>query len=171
MKTAIVLFVALMGLGANAAAVNWNVNGIKSSPATDVAAGWLVQVFDASVEFDYEKALAGDIASWSESYVVEASTFRVSGSTTLDNGAKKDIYAVIYDAASIADAKYYIVSDIKSISANAAGSTVSASFGNMGLNNSSNKFLNSTWTAVPEPTSGLLALFGFAGLALRRRRA
>lgn len=29
----------------------------------------------------------------------------------------------------------------------------------------------STWTAVPEPTSGLLMLLGMAGLALRRRRA
>jgi len=27
------------------------------------------------------------------------------------------------------------------------------------------------WTAVPEPTSGLLMLLGMAGLALRRRRA
>ena len=27
------------------------------------------------------------------------------------------------------------------------------------------------WVAVPEPTSGLLMLLGFAGLALRRRRA
>ena len=30
---------------------------------------------------------------------------------------------------------------------------------------------NGTWTAVPEPTSGLLMLLGMAGLALRRKRA
>ena len=30
---------------------------------------------------------------------------------------------------------------------------------------------NATWSAVPEPTSGLLMLLGMAGLALRRRRA
>ena len=31
--------------------------------------------------------------------------------------------------------------------------------------------VSSSWTAVPEPTSGLLMLVGLAGLALRRRRA
>lgn len=30
---------------------------------------------------------------------------------------------------------------------------------------------NATWSAVPEPTSGLLMLLGVAGLALRRKRA
>ena len=30
---------------------------------------------------------------------------------------------------------------------------------------------SATWTAVPEPTSGLLMLLGMAGLALRRKRA
>ena len=30
---------------------------------------------------------------------------------------------------------------------------------------------NGTWTAAPEPTSGLLMLLGMAGLALRRKRA
>ena len=30
---------------------------------------------------------------------------------------------------------------------------------------------NATWSAVPEPTSGLLMLLGMAGLALKRKRA
>ena len=30
---------------------------------------------------------------------------------------------------------------------------------------------NGTWTAVPEPTSGLLMLLGVAGLALKRKKA
>lgn len=30
---------------------------------------------------------------------------------------------------------------------------------------------NASWSAIPEPTSGLLVLFGMAGLALRRKRA
>lgn len=42
--------------------------------------------------------------------------------------------------------------------------TTGLSFGNMGTQ-------QANWTAVPEPTSGLLMLLGMAGLALRRRRA
>lgn len=33
------------------------------------------------------------------------------------------------------------------------------------------KFSGATWSAVPEPTSGLLLLLGVAGLALKRKRA
>ena len=43
--------------------------------------------------------------------------------------------------------------------------TTGASFSNLAGAKTTN------WTAVPEPTSGLLMLLGMAGLALRRRRA
>jgi hypothetical protein len=94
----------------------------------------------------------------------------------MDNGASKSIYMVIYDATSIASADNYIVSDVMTITANAAGSAVSSGFGSMVATTSQNKFLNSSWTAVPsesvpEPTSGLLMLLGVAGLALRRKQA
>lgn len=42
--------------------------------------------------------------------------------------------------------------------------------GNTSLNFST-AISNASWSAVPEPTSGLLMLLGMAGLALRRRRA
>jgi hypothetical protein len=44
------------------------------------------------------------------------------------------------------------------------------SFGNLASSSSAYATV-SGWTAVPEPTSGLLMLLGMAGLALRRRRA
>ena len=44
--------------------------------------------------------------------------------------------------------------------------------GNMGVKfQGTGVDIQSKWTAVPEPTSGLLLLLGVAGLALRRRRA
>jgi len=177
-KLIVAVAVALIGVAVQAATVNWSMNAIQSSPDTAVGAGWVVQVFDSSVTYDYDKAAAGTIAPWVSGATVAAGTsFRAAGSTTMDNGTSKDIYAVIYDATSIAGAKNYIVSDVLTITANAAGSTVNAAFGAMTGTTSANKFLGKSWTAVggsstiPEPTSGLLLALGVAGLALRRRRA
>lgn len=49
-------------------------------------------------------------------------------------------------------------------------STTLKTTGNTTLNFST-AISNATWTAVPEPTSGLLLLLGMAGLALKRKRA
>lgn len=49
-------------------------------------------------------------------------------------------------------------------------STTLKTTGNTQLNFST-AISNATWSAVPEPTSGLLMLLGMAGLALRRKRA
>lgn len=51
-----------------------------------------------------------------------------------------------------------------------AFSSMSASSKNAALN-SAGGYSGAGWYATPEPTSGLLMLMGFAGLALRRRRA
>ena len=177
-KIIIAAAVALMGIAVNAATVNWSVNAVQNSPDNTVGAGWIVQIFDSSVTYDYTKAVSGDISAWvSGTTVAAGTTFRAAGSTTMDNGTSKSIYMVIYDATSIASADNYIVSDVMTITANAAGSPVSSGFGSMiATTAAANKFLNSSWTAVPsesvpEPTSGLLLLLGMAGLALRRKQA
>lgn len=173
-KMIIAAAVALVGVALNAATVNWSVNAVQSSPDNTVGAGWIVQIFDSSVTYDYAKAASGDITAWvSGSTVAAGTTFRAAGSTTMDNGTSKSIYMVIYDATSIGDADNFIVSDVMTITANAAGSAVSSGFGSMIATTTQNKFLNSSWTstaAVPEPTSGLLLLLGVAGLALRRKQ-
>ena len=169
-KLIVAVAIAMLGIAVQTATVNWSVVNVQSSPDNAVAAGWIVQVFDSATTFDYAKAASGDITAWVQGATVAAGTsFRANGSTTMDNGTSKDVYAVIYDATSIADAKNYIVSDVLSLTANAAGSPVSAAFGSMTATNS--KFAGASWTAVPEPTSGLLMLLGMAGLALRRKRA
>ena len=171
-KMMVAAAIAMLGIAVQAATVNWSINAIQSSPDNAVGAGWIVQVFDSSVTFDYAKVASGDITAWiNGSTVAAGATFRAAGTATMDNGTTKNVYAVIYDATSIDSAKNYIVSDVLSLTANAAGSNVLASFGAMTGTTSSNKFQNSSWTAVPEPTSGLLMLLGMAGLALRRRRA
>lgn len=162
----------VLGLAANAAAVNWQANAIQSSPDTTVAAGWLVQIYTSGVDYSYDAAKAGTISTWATGSTVAAgTTFRATGSGTQANGTTVSYYAVIYDASTVAEAKNYIVSDSVAVTINAAGSTGGLSFGAMTNTTAANKFLNSSWQAVPEPTTGLLMLLGMAGLALRRRRA
>ena len=171
-KIVIAISATLLGIAANAAAVNWQSNAIQSSPDTAVAAGWLVQIYTTSVDYSYDNAKAGKIATWATGSTVAAgTTFRATGSGTQENSTTESYYAVIYDASTVATAKNYIVSDAVSVTINAAGTTGVLSFGAMTNTTAANKFLNSSWQAVPEPTSGLLMLLGMAGLALRRRRA
>ncbi len=164
----------MLGIAAQAATVNWSANAIQSSPDNAVAAGWLVQIYSSDVVYSYDAANAGTIATWaSGSTVAAGTTFRASGSSSQDNGTTTAYYAVIYDAATVAGAKNYIVSDNVSITTATSGASVNLAFGAMSGTTAANKFLNSSWqaVAVPEPTSGLLMLVGLAGLALRRRRA
>ena len=51
-----------------------------------------------------------------------------------------------------------------------SGKTINFTTGS-GFDTASNLFSGKTWTAAPEPTSGILMLVGLGALALRRRKA
>ena len=179
-KLIIICAATMMGVAAHAASVNWMVNAVQSSPDSTVAAGWLIQVYTSDVVFDYASAKDGSISAWGSGTTFAAGTTYRAAYTVTDgiaNGTSQSFYAVVYDASTVGDAKNYIVSDIVTATATAAGNDVPLSFGAMaGTTAAANKFLNSSWTAVPsesvpEPTSGLLLLLGMAGLALRRKQA
>lgn len=177
-KLLIIAAVALTAAVSQAAAVTWTVNNIQSSPDVSVGAGWLVQIYAAETTFDYAAAKAGTISALDSQQSVSSGTIFKATHTFGDYAANAAVntYAVIFDAATVADAKNYIVSSVLNKNISAAGSPLNISFGNMAGTATSNMFLGKTWTAtgsapVPEPTSGLLMLLGMAGLALRRRRA
>lgn len=177
-KLMFALIAAMVGIAASAATVNWSVNNVKGPEGSAGQAGWLVEIYDAGVTYDYAKAVKGDIsAMWTGATVAQSATvFKASDSVAdgLANGTSKDIYMVLYTGDSAATASNYIVSDTITITANSAGSAVGASFGAMTATTTANKFRNATWAPgadTPEPTSGILLLLGMAGLALRRKRA
>ena len=82
-----------------------------------------------------------------------------------DNGESLSYMTIVFDAATAADAKNYMVTS--------GDAPVTGTFSAAGLLAvAQGSQAGKTWTAVaPEPTSGLLMLVGLAGLALRRRRA
>jgi hypothetical protein len=179
-KLMVAVIAGFLGISANAAAVTWAATNIQSSPDSAVAAGWFVQLFDSSVTYDYEAAISGDItARFNSSTIAGTGTSFKINEKASDAAAANEVvslYMVIYDNADISKAKNYIVSDVSSKTVNAAGSDITISFGSMTGTTTANKFLNSSWSAVPsesvpEPTSGLLLLLGMAGLALRRKQA
>ena len=94
----------------------------------------------------------------------------------LTRGTSYDFSVLIIDATNTSDIRY-MVSDIFAQTAYKVGDDDASAiaftadkFGANALTYDSTKAANG-WAAVPEPTSGLLMLFGMAGLALRRRRA
>ena len=120
---------------------------------------------DMSTVWDtYKDSLTGGTASSSRSSAVLITTTADVGDT---------VYAaVIYTTTATfdgAEKDFYIAN----IGTGTVGSDAGISIGNLG-----NFYLGDNagtatggWTAVPEPTSGLMLLLGVAGLALKRKRA
>jgi len=168
-----IAFASAMSYGATA---TWSVINVQDPAGGYGSTGWLVQVFDTSVDYSYEAAKSGSItALFSATTAAQGTTGMVSvnqsGVGSLSAGDSGAWYAVIYDAGTVDKASHYIVSDDKAWSVNALGKDITVAFGNMTATTTANTFRNSTWQSVPEPTSGLLMLLGVAGLALRRKRA
>ena len=128
---------------------------------------------------DYAKAKDGTLAAWYTGTAPASGTTVKATESGLNNpegnafapGDTISMYAVIFKGNSIASATEYLVSDVVMGSVKANGANFSVSYGSLSATTTANKFLNSTWQSVPEPTSGLLMLVGLGALALRRRRA
>ncbi len=175
-KLLMAVAIVCVAVFAQAASVKWTTNNIQGQDVVTPAEGWYVELYASSVTYDYKAAISGQItATDTTTTTVNASNgwvnFSKSYNGGYDAGDTFEFYAVIYNAASAADASYYIVSDVKNGTIPSTGADATLSFGNMAATSgTANKWMNSTWTPVPEPTSGLLLLIGMGALSLRRKQ-
>ena len=193
MKKLMFVFAAVLAAGmVQAAAINWGtgtaVKGITSdtNPAfgtSNAASGTLnlyVWLVDAStyestaidsIWGTYGSKLDTATASVTGKSGVAGATAKTDGlsfSTTEDT-PYYGLVLVGLDTDKDGTLDYYIANKAASnVNTAGAGANVTALAKNIGGTGGS---AISGWTAVPEPTSGLLMLVGLAGLALRRRRA
>ena len=193
-KLMIALAAVAVSVVANAATVKWEVGGIQTTGDFDnpdgteaYAAGYSVYLFNnatlsQSVMVGYIADAASGGTDWSTALTSSSMASFVGdseygggtvGNLSADNGTFTG-YMVILDAGSIADASYAFITGTFSAEDN---SMHVISFNTFDYDNYVNALDYSTagqtgsnWTAVPEPTSGLLMLFGMAGLALKRKR-
>ena len=174
MKKLMTVAVAVMlGMVANAASVAWdNGDGDLFGYATGAAAnGYAVYFFDttALTLADANTYLAsGDVATLigKGQAGLAADNGWVEGEATgYAAGTSITAYLIAFNSDDAGTATFAYISDTADVTLPGSGVSGSASF------DLSSSATAGNWTAVPEPTSGLLMLLGMAGLALRRRRA
>lgn len=170
--------VAMLGIVTNAAVATWDVDTIYTRGITDNANGYLVYFVDADL-YSAAKAktdignanfafLANTAQAWEAAYLVNDGYVEGESGNVYGNGVDVNGYLVIFDASTTAAATYAYVSDSASGSTTSLGGSAVLYFDDAQLAGMQTAV---NWTAVPEPTSGLLMLLGVAGLALKRKRA
>ncbi|MBQ8125931.1 MAG: PEP-CTERM sorting domain-containing protein [Kiritimatiellae bacterium] len=186
---------------ASAASVNWASGAIQTpTSATDgtlsgdkltTASGYNVTMYVwESLASDAVSYSSGDLFKWYQdgalstkdpfgsetpiSALSKTPTTGASATTVTVNGTVApasdgtSVYAAVLfvlEDATTGDAKWYMENAASKASAKSVvnQSNLALKIGGTGAATS--------WTAVPEPTSGLLLLLGMAGLALKRKRA
>ena len=188
-KIMIALGAALVAGLTQAASLNWALSQVNKTDSS-VNAGGAVYMFLTAAGGDALSYVSGASVTTIEAVVnavkdgsftgagaYVATTLNSSGGVTAATGITSfkagdslSAFAIIFDDADASKAKNYMIAEnasgvqVQSTSWTSATGAKTLIWGSQSTN-------GTTWTAVPEPTSGLLMLLGMAGLALRRRRA
>ena len=179
-KLLIATVMAMIGIVVNAATYDWKVSveytAISESTDGGDYTGYLAYFFDANVN------ARDSVLSQLQTGVSVLSSALGSGAVNgedmigFDSTGKSQVftddntvrgYLVLLNASSASAATAFYATDTMAIAVTEAVSSGGAKFTWSELYGGD----PSSWTAVPEPTSGLLMLIGLAGLALKRKRA
>ena len=172
-----------MAFGLNAATVDWKykitdaqgTEGYNSGYTVYLvnAAAWDVATISASTFSDSSVVLDsttfGDASGRPGAKVYttigNASGQRAVTVDSLADGSTLNVYYIILNTG--ANPNEYLIANSDALTGHL--DTAEAAIGS-NISMTASAASSATWTAVPEPTSGLLMLIGMAGLALRRRR-
>ena len=184
-KVMIALAAVTLAVSAQAASFTWKTytgQAVYQAGTSEKLGGATAYLFDSSV-VSQTALLTGLFATGAEKKSITDFT-ALSTATTTSGGA---ITSTSFDGGAVGETlnTYFAIVDgdnvfISSVASAVGPSTGSATLQFKSLNTPSKavatEFSGTAsgagwYTAVPEPTSGLLMLVGLAGLALRRRRA
>ena len=157
-KLLILAAILVAGVAANAATFKWQAGNIAGTDNTGkLASGTEATLW--AVLLDQGVQTGNPIEVTTQSLTAAGTINYASIASDAVSSANGELYDFYFTIES--DGKLF-TSTVKSGVGVQATATTVLSFGTQAAQ---------TWTAVPEPTSGLLMLLGMAGLALRRRRA
>ena len=186
-KLIIASIAAVVGFAVNAATVDWQYKITSAQGTEGYNTGYTVYLVSAAA---WDAATISEATFSDTSVVLDSTTFGaasgrnagqktyttvISGTTTgarsvsvdsLNEGSTLGVYYVILNTA--ADPNTYLVANSDTLTGRSdTGEAILGTHTSM----TASAAASGTWTAVPEPTSGLRLVLGMAGLALRRRRA
>ena len=171
-KIMIIAAIVCTAMFANAASFNWRLQTGAGYEGMDVyavsgsTAATVLAALQSTDSANWASALAGVTPV---EIVGNNTRAGVDGLSTGVNAGDNLVYVIVNGA--IAEGNdFYVVNDFSVPAENifeppSTGTKLTIKTGEVGFAG------QGTFTAVPEPTSGLLMLVGLAGLALRRRRA
>ena len=176
-KIMIAVAVVMSAVMAQAAAVSWKSSKLYDNEGAQLKGKDAVTAYVYLMDAAAYSELTDVWGAYGEDVLAGAANASSKGSTTAytptitikaptDATANTTYYAAVITTYGSGDDMYYIAEKVSGTTGDDGNASVS-----FASSISTAEGSKGAWTAVPEPTSGLLMLVGLAGLALRRRRA